>query len=423
MLHRFDLRCPCSTSSPRFRDAGLARRTLVIGVAAALAVGGTTAALMSSNDGSTNAISSPLQAITGQTPTPAPVPTLLSLKGHGGKTVPWSKPLTLSVRSGTLKSVIARGPDGDVKGNLTPTRWTSSATLIPSSRYVLHADYTDANGKDQSIDRAVVSSKPNVVLHADFSRLGKVGIGEPLIVRFDHAVKGAAARAAVMKRLQVITTPAVEGAWRFYNSYEAHYRPATYWAPGTTVEARADLSELNLPGSGTWGSDTVSTGGMRIGDALVSTVDITAHMMTVQKNGRVLRTVKVSTGRDKYPTKGGVHIILTVERVQLYNSATVGIPTASPDGYYEKLPYSMRISNGGAFVHANPATVSVQGRLNVSHGCVNLSVPDAKWFYGISTRGDVVNVVHAVVQPVLSDAGMSDWNYPWATWRQGNLNG
>jgi len=27
-----------------------------------------------------------------------------------------------------------------------------------------------------------------------------------------------------------------------------------------------------------------------------------------------------------------------------------------------------------------------------------------------------------VVQPVLGDEGMADWNHRWAAWRQGNLN-
>ena len=99
----------------------------------------------------------------------------------------------------------------------------------------------------------------------------------------------------------------------------------------------------------------------------------------------------------------------------------MGIPTASPDGYYEKLPYSMRISYGGAFVHANPATVKYQGRLNVSHGCINLSLADAKWFYEVSHRGDVVDIVHAAVGPVLYDPGMADWNYSWEAWQKGNL--
>ena len=401
-------------------EAGLARATLVVGLAAAVVVGGGTAAVLGAGGRSvSNAVGLPQSS-----PTPPPVPARVSLVNATGRTVSWSKPLSLAITGGTLTGVTATGPLGAVvPGSLSPTGWASDATLVPSSRYLLHATYTDSDGSTKTVDRKVLTTKPDRILHAFFYPHGTVGVGQPLIVKFDHRVKGAAARAAVLTRLTVTTAPSVKGAWRFYDSYEAHFRPAQYWSPGTTLTARADLSGLRLPGTGTWGQTAPETSTMRIGDALVSTVDIAAHTMTVKKNGAVLRTVPVSTGRDKYPTKGGVHIILTVEREHLYNSATVGIPTDGPDGYYEKLPYSMRISNGGAFVHANPATVKYQGRLNVSHGCVNLSLADAKWFYEISHRGDVVNVVHAVIAPVLSDAGMSDWNYSWATWQKGNLDG
>jgi lipoprotein-anchoring transpeptidase ErfK/SrfK len=162
---------------------------------------------------------------------------------------------------------------------------------------------------------------------------------------------------------------------------------------------------------------------MSIGLNYQSVVDIAAHTMTVRLDGKVIRTIKVSTGRDMYPTKGGVHIVLTREKVHTYNSGTVGIPTNGPGGYYEKLPWSMRISNGGAFVHANPDTVRVQGVRNVSHGCVNTSVEDAHWYYDHSQLGDVVDIIHAVVKPVRWDAGMADWNYTWAEWKAGNLDG
>ena len=124
----------------------------------------------------------------------------------------------------------------------------------------------------------------------------------------------------------------------------------------------------------------------------------------------------VSTGRDKYPTKGGVHIVLEKNRIKIMDSATVGIPRNSPDGYYEKVPFSVRISNGGAFVHAASWSVRSQGVRNVSHGCVNMSPADAEWFYGLAKRGDVVNVINSPVRPVLWDAGMSDWNIPFAEW-------
>ncbi|HUR51392.1 MAG TPA: Ig-like domain-containing protein [Mycobacteriales bacterium] len=394
----------------------LTRAALAVAVAAVLA--GTGAVVLTSGGSPTH--------VQAAGPTPAPAPAAVAQVARAkGDVVPWDVPVTVTVDHGTVTSATLTGPDGAlVHGSLGPAGWTSSTTLVPRATYLLHVELTNDDGATSSYDRTLHAAPPAHELRATISpRAGTYGIGQPVIVHFNHPVKGAAARTAVMQRLVVTTTPAVEGAWRWYNSYEVHYRGPSYWKPGTTVSVRADLAGLRLPGTGTWGAETARTGGMRIGAALVATVDVTAHKMTVKRNGKVVRVVNVSTGRDKYPTKGGVHIVLVREREHLYNSATVGIPTSSPDGYYEKLPWSVRISNAGAFVHANPATVRYQGSTNVSHGCVNASVRDAKWFYENSHLGDIVNVVHAAVGPVRWDAGMADWNYSWETWQKGNLTG
>ena len=403
----------------RYSDTGLAKLTVILGLVGVVLLGGTGALLVSGSN-------SPLAAVTDVGPEPTPAPTVgIALAGAQGDTVPWERPLTLAITDGTLTSVSATGPDGlALAGTLEPQRWTGSTTLIPGKTYTLHAEVKDNDGKTSTIDRTLKAAAATEVLHALLSPAGGVfGIGQAVIVRFDHKVKSAAARTAVLTRLQVTTAPAAVGAWRWYNSFEVHYRGPVYWKPGTKITTTANLAGLRVPGTKVWGSDKPVTRDYVIGDSFIGTVDVTAHILTVRINGKVARTIKVSTGRDKYPTKGGVHIVLLRETEHLYNSATVGIPTGSPDGYYEKLPWSVRISNGGAFVHANPGTVRVQGVRNVSHGCVNTSVEDAKWFYEHSHLGDIVNVIHAAVGPLKSDAGMSDWNYTWAEWKAGNLNG
>ncbi|MGZ6827166.1 MAG: Ig-like domain-containing protein, partial [Mycobacteriales bacterium] len=345
------------------RDAGIARVALVLGAVAVLAAGGTGVALLAGSGGS-------LTGTPGPTPTPAP-PVVAAVKGATGTTVPWNAPLTFSVTDGTLRSVDVQAVDGTaLPGTLAPTSWVSTSTLVPATTYRLHAVVDDARGRTSAVDRVLKATPAAHVLHANISPAGGTyGIGQPVIVRFDQRVSGVAARSAVLQRLSVTTAPAVEGAWHWYNSTEVHYRAREYWKPGTTITVTASLGGLRVPGTDVWGAAKPVTSGYAIGRALVATVDVTAHVMTVTIDGRTVRTVKVSTGRDKYPTKGGVHVVLVRQAVQLYDSSTVGIPTASPDGYYEKLPWSVRISNGGAFVHANPATTRVQGIANVSHGC------------------------------------------------------
>ena len=125
------------------------------------------------------------------------------------------------------------------------------------------------------------------------------------------------------------------------------------------------------------------------------TVDIASHMMTVTNNGQVVQTFKDSAGRDKYPTMGGLHVVLGKEPDVLMDSQSVGIPRNSPDGYYEHVFQNVNITDGGEFVHAAPWSVGAQGNSNVSHGCVNLAPVNAAWFFNFSQRGDIVNVVNS----------------------------
>jgi lipoprotein-anchoring transpeptidase ErfK/SrfK len=353
-------------------------------------------------------------------PIPHPVLTAGAPVGPRAAT-PWQAPLNLTATHGTITNVTVLDPDGaPLAGTLGPAGWQSTATsLVPAATYRVTADVKDEAGDTQSLSLAIHTTSAERILHAVLSPGdgNVVGVGMPLTVTLNHPVRSAADRAALVSRLTVVTKPAVAGAWHWMDSSELHYRGPTYWKSGTTISLSANLRRLQLS-DGTWGSGTRRTT-FRIGDELISTVDVTKHVMTIRRNGKVLRVAKVSTGRDKYPTKGGVHIVLEKTKLKIMDSATVGIPRNSPDGYYEKVPFSVRISNGGAFVHAASWSVRSQGVRNVSHGCVNMSPADAQWFFGLARRGDVVNVVNSPVKPVLWDAGMSDWNMSFAEWAKG----
>ena len=380
------------------------RTTLVAGLlVAGLAVGGAVGYTL--RDSGTAAVSTAAA-------TPVAMPSLVL-----ASPVPWDKPLAVSVADGTLRSVTATDPDGQLMtGTLTGGSWTSTGTLLPSSTYRITATVVDGAGKTRELNSAPRTAAPAHVLKAVISPGdGKVvGVGMTTIVTLNRAVNGHADRQAVVDRLSVTSVPAVTGAWRWMSPTELHYRGPSYWAAGTKITAHADFTRLQLS-DGTWGEGVRDTS-YSIGDAVISTVDVTKHIMTVTKNGKLLRIVKVSTGRDKYPTKGGVHLVLEKTKLKIMDSATVGIPRKSPDGYYEKVPNSVRISYGGAFVHSADWSVRDQGVRNVSHGCVNISPADAAWFFDLVKRGDVVDIIHASVGPKLSDPGMSDWNVPFSNW-------
>jgi lipoprotein-anchoring transpeptidase ErfK/SrfK len=351
---------------------------------------------------------------------PAPDPVLVADAPAGPRTtVDWASPLTLTVTDGTLRTVTVIDPDGQpLAGAITDsTTWRSTApTLIPAATYAASAAVADRHGDARSLTLSVRTSPAARVLHATLSPGDGdvVGVGAPAVVFLDHPVKSAADRAAVVQRLSVRTVPAVQGAWRWMDSTELHYRPATFWATGTRITVSANFYRLQLSG-GTWGSGIHSTS-YRIGDAMISVVDVRTHTMTVRRNGKVLRVLKVSTGRPEFETHNGVHIVLEKVKLKTMDSSTIGIPRNSPGGYYLKVPNSVRISNSGEFVHSAPGTVRQQGHANVSHGCVNLSPADAAWFFPLAKRGDVVQVVGSPRKPISWDPGTSDWNMSFSRW-------
>ncbi|MCW2726432.1 MAG: ErfK/YbiS/YcfS/YnhG family protein [Frankiales bacterium] len=351
---------------------------------------------------------------------PVPDPTLAATPATGATgAAPWEAPLTLVLVEGTFKDVAVLDPDGNAfSGGLAdPTTWRSTAdALIPAATYQVTAAVRDTVGRTRPMTLAVRTTPAARVLHATLTPGDDdvVGVGMPGIVYLDQPVVTAADRALVEQRLTVTTVPAVAGAWRWMSATELHYRGPSYWKPGTTITIGADLHRLRLS-DGTWGSG-VRTSSYRVGDAVISTVDVTGHSMTVRRNGTALRTMKVSTGRDAFPTRGGAHLVLEKVRVQVMDSATVGIPRTSPNGYFEQVPFSVRISYSGEFVHSAGWSVQDQGVRNVSHGCVNVSPADAEWFFQLARRGDVVNVINAASPPLRDDPGTSDWNIPFASW-------
>jgi len=84
----------------------------------------------------------------------------------------------------------------------------------------------------------------------------------------------------------------------------------------------------------------------------------------------------------------------------------------------------VRISNNGEFIHANPASLDAQGSENVSHGCVNLSVANAKEYYDTALYGDPVEVTGTGVELSARDGDIWDWTLSWDEWKRlSALNG
>jgi lipoprotein-anchoring transpeptidase ErfK/SrfK len=353
-------------------------------------------------------------------PAPPAVLRVLHLKHHQ---LPYSKKLVFQVSNGALTSVAVAEPSGQqIPGafNADHSQWRSTSSFAPLTKLVANVSYADLvhHETTRKFNLRLTDSKHRMYTLLSPGGGDTVGIGSPIVATFNYDVPDKM-RAAVEGRLGVHTTPKVVGAWHWMSAREVHWRPPSYWKPGTKVSLSANLQGLNF-GHGIWGGPGLHQTSFRIGDAHVSEVDIAAHVMHVYDNGQLIKTFPVSTGRDQYPTMDGVHIAIEKSAVVQMDSATVGILPGNPDYYNETVYWDVRISDGGEFVHAAPWSVSDQGRTNVSHGCVNLSTENAQWFYNWAVRGDIIDVFNGVRPPSPSDPGTADWNMSWQQWVAGD---
>jgi len=357
---------------------------------------------------------------TAKVPAAAPLP-LVSVDPPAGTTgIRPDTKITVTANRGQLTSVDLVDNSGNtVAGALAPLgrSWTSTATLYLARHYKLTAVLVGVKNAKHPVVRTsdFYTVRPAGLLGTQITPGDNqtVGVGQPIIVRFANPV---ANRNVITALLTVSMSKPVDGAWHWFGPKEVHYRPREYWPAGEQINVAARVTNVDA-GNNIWG-EVDRTVTFKIGDAHVSTVDTDAHTMTVTSNGVVQRTLPISAGRDKYPTMSGVHVTLDKAQHVVMDSSTVGIPVNSPDGYKEDVYWNVAITDGGEYVHAAPWSVGAQGNRNVSHGCVNLSTPDATWFYNFSLPGDIVSIVGTPRGPSSSDPGTMDWNMGWDQWVQ-----
>jgi len=234
-------------------------------------------------------------------------------------------------------------------------------------------------------------------------------------VQFDVPVTD---KASIERPLQVESTPAQPGAWHWMSDHEVRWRPKKYWEPGTEVTVHADINSIPA-GNGVFGQLSRSTS-FHVGDAVIMDIDVAAHVMKVKRNGTLLRTIPISAGKPGFTTRSGIKVIIEKFRYKHMDAATTGISQGDPEYYnLEDVEYAQRVTYSGEFIHAAPWSVGYQGSSNVSHGCVGMSTANAAWLYGLTKRGDVVDV-SGTDRYMTIDNGYGDWNLSFAQYKEGS---
>lgn len=346
-------------------------------------------------------------------------PVRLTTSFSDAQAVPIDAPLTVSASGGDLADVRVTSAAGPVKGDIAGGTWTSTTRLEPGTDYRIAASATRSDGEDVERTRSfrTVDLTLDELTYPSLSPLDgeTVGVGMPVVVTFDLPVTD---RALFEKHMSVTSTPAQKGSWYWLNDREAHFRPARYWKAGTDVSVDLDLNSLPA-GNGIYGQESRSID-FQIGDAHIYKVNARTHQMQVYRNGDLLRTMPITTGKPGFTTRSGVKVIMEKFESRRMNSETVGINRNSPEAYdIDDVRWAMRLTHSGEFIHAAPWSVGSQGYANVSHGCTGMSTADAGWLYAMSRRGDVVEYT-GTDRPMTLDNGYGDWNLAPAAWKQGS---
>ncbi|MGW4061646.1 L,D-transpeptidase [Amycolatopsis sp. NPDC004747] len=349
-------------------------------------------------------------------PAPSAQPAKLTVTPAGGaQDVAPGEPVGVQVTDGTITSVTLTNPDGkQVQGQASADKksWATTEQLGYGKTYTWSGQVQGADGKNVAIGGAFTTVKPKRQMAASLN-VGDgqtYGIAMPIALTFPNRVTD---KASVEKALSVETTPKTEGSWGWMEGdTSVHWRPKEYFKPGTTVKVNAKIYGVKL-GDGTYGKQDVSAS-FTIGRSQIVKGNTQQHTMQVIRDGQQIADYPVSYGLDSDPgrvTHSGVHVVMGKQ-------ATYAM--SNPKYHYENVvvPWAVRISNNGEFIHGLAASVWAQGKKNVSHGCLNLSPARAKEYYDGVLTGDPVEITGSTQTLTAKDGDYSDWTYDWAGWQK-----
>jgi lipoprotein-anchoring transpeptidase ErfK/SrfK len=335
--------------------------------------------------------------------------------------VPVDTLVEVEAENGSLERVQLVAGKKKIPGAISEngSTWLAEERLEPGVSYRLTGVAADEDGLTRSIERSFKTAPLSLdqQTYASIAPLDgeTVGVGMPVVVMFDVAVTD---RAEVERNLEVESKPAQPGSWHWISDNEVHWRPKSYWKPGTDVTVNADINGVDA-GNGIYGQMD-RTSSFTVGDSLIMKIDVNAHTMKVVENGKTLRTLPISAGKPGFTTRSGVKVIIEKHRYKDMDAATTGISEGDADYYnISNVEYAQRVTYSGEFIHAAPWSVGSQGSENVSHGCIGMSTEDAGWLYSLTKRGDIVDVVGSDRQMEPTN-GYGDWNVSWPDYRAGS---
>ena len=336
---------------------------------------------------------------------PSSAPPVIST-GGGSSGVSPQAPVTVTAAAGSrIRSVQVSMDGAAVGGTLTAgprgtqATWHSTWALQPAQDYAVTAQAVEASGRivTRTTSFRTLAPAHTFSAHIDEGHDQTFGVGMPVILTFSHPVRY---RAAVERALQLRTSRPVTGAWYWDGNETLYFRPRSYWPAHTTVSLDAHLNGVEGAPGVYDRHDLTQT--FRIGGSLIVTASTVTHHMHVYRNGHLRYTWPISTGRPGDDTPDGTY--LTIDK---------GNPVLmTGPGYSLEVPWAVRFTWTGDYLHDAYWSVGEQGLVNVSHGCVNMAPADAQTYYQMENPGDPVTITGSP-RPGVWDNGWTVWFLSW----------
>jgi len=338
---------------------------------------------------------------TGQRTGPRPAAQLTVVPANGARDVRPGAGVTVTAADGKVRDVIVRTAGDPVAGRLNSggSVWRSMAPLSPSRRYTVTATAVGPGGKTVTTTSSFSTLRPRRTFSATILEAyhQRYGVGMPIVLTFDRPITN---RAAVERSLSLTTSRPVIGAWYWDGNQTVEFRPKVYWPAGTRVSVTARFTGVE-GARGVYGTRDLHQA-FSIGPSLIVRASTRTHYMNVYYKGRLFGHWAISTGRPGDDTSDGRY--LTIEKAN---------PTfMKGPGYALWVPWAVRFTWSGEYIHDAYWSVWAQGSVNVSHGCVNTSPAHAETYYKMELPGDPVIVTGSPV-PGTWDNGWTEWFLSW----------
>ncbi|MEH1013453.1 L,D-transpeptidase [Micromonospora sp. CPCC 206060] len=338
----------------------------------------------------------------------------------GAKKQPVSVEIGAATAGTKVTEVALTGQDGEkVNGaaRADGSSWVPAKPLKYNRTYTATVTATTADGQRRTGTTTFTTmAKPRSVIGSGLYLFDDktYGVAMPVVVEFSPGI-AKKDRAAVQRRMFVRTDPPQPGAWHWVaNGTQAYYRAPEYWQSGTTLSVRIALEGIPLS-NGKYGNvDRVATG--KIGSRFEMKVDNSTKQMTVYENGNLVRTLPVSLGKKSTPSSSGTMVVMEKKESTVFDTRDDPNPA---NRYVTDIDFAQRLTWGGEYIHAAPWSVQHQGRRNVSHGCVNVSMDNAKWLFSKTKVGDPITI-RGTERKLTPGNGWTAWSMSWDEFVKGS---